>query len=163
MKKLMLSLALVLAGCGMMPARHVLDTSTLTRVEALMPSIDANDFQRSVVALAQQCPLDAPVQVSVEVIEGPYLGLTWFNPVSGMYEIHLEGRVAEFTLYNTLAHEWAHARTWRMVRAGDPHDEAWGVELAHAYLTILRARFARPDPALFLPTPPPVGPDDECR
>jgi hypothetical protein len=161
MKKLLLSLLLA-AGCGALPARHVLDTSTLTRVEALMPQLDVATFQRAVVALAQECPLDAPAHVTVKVIEGPYLGLTYFDPTSGMYEIQLEGRVAEFTLYDTLAHEWAHARTWRMVRAGDPHDEAWGVELSHAYLTMLRARFSRPDPALFLNSPP-VGPDDDCR
>ncbi len=96
-------------------------------------SWDAKKFERVANALAEQCPLNAPVRLTVRKIPS-YWGYTAWNE-AGYYEIHIAGGQPMYALLDTLVHEWAHAMVYDAAQHPDMdlHGPLWGVAWARAY------------------------------
>jgi hypothetical protein len=78
-------------------------------------------------------PLDRPAEVEVP----PHVvGWADTDRRDGDFLIRLSGRMDTRSLIETLAHEWAHARTWDVQSPLDHHD-AWGIEFARAYRLLI--------------------------
>lgn len=77
-----------------------------------------------------------PVALPVEVLAVP---LPWCGDchlVDGEYRIRLSTKQKVSAIVDTLANEWAHARTWR-ARSKQEHPDEWGVEYARAYRLVI--------------------------
>lgn len=77
-------------------------------------------------------PVDLPVEVCLVPI--PWWGDC--ERVGQEYRVRLACELDAHGLVETLAHEWAHARTWRGPSRRD-HSDAWGVEYARAYRLVV--------------------------
>lgn len=88
--------------------------------------------RRALHALEDALPVDLPVEVTMA-------GLSWCGDchlVGGEYRIRLSSRQRVSAIIDTLAHEWAHARTWALPSKQE-HPDAWGVEYARAYRLVI--------------------------
>lgn len=128
------------------------------RVTAVTESFDQAEFVRVVEALIREAPLNAPVRVGVGEIHGPFLGLTSWQ--GDHYLMLIEARQLQPGIYDTLAHEWAHAMVWDASQE-DHHDALWGVAYARCYNIVLEARFA-PEPQPAAPEAPQEPSEPEC-
>lgn len=78
-------------------------------------------------------PLDRPVEVEIP----PHVvGWADTDRREGDFLIRMSGRMDTRSLIETLAHEWAHARTWTAPSRRD-HSDAWGIEYARAYRLLI--------------------------
>jgi len=122
--------ALLMGGCVSTPALTVAQ-ETAEAPAGFEPAL----FQRACEALMEHCPLNAPVRVQVQPLEGYYGRTHW----AGQYEIAIEGRQPMQGVLDTLIHEWAHAMVWDA--SEDPvyggHGPLWGVAYARAYRVVM--------------------------
>lgn len=114
------------------------------------------EFDKIIAVLSEKVPLNAPVEVVIGPIEGPFLGLTTWE--GDHYLIRIEVRQAPNALLDTLDHEWAHAMVWMACRE-DTHDAMWGIAYARVYRAILEARFPAGLP--IPPSPSSEKPEDD--
>lgn len=78
-----------------------------------------------------------PVEMPVHVVIPPHVvGWADTDRSGGGFLIRMSGRMDTRSLIETLAHEWAHARTWGHPSSLDHHD-AWGIEYARAYRLLI--------------------------
>ena len=82
--------------------------------------------------LARYCPTDLPVVVRmVDRIK-------WWADTErreGHYVVRLCREMDEATMLDTLAHEWAHAMTWRKTKID--HGPAWGKAYSRCYRVVV--------------------------
>lgn len=78
-------------------------------------------------------PLDRPAHVT---IRAHVVGWADTDRRGDGFLIRMSGRMDTRSLIETLAHEWAHARTWDVQSPLDHHD-AWGIEFARAYRLLI--------------------------
>jgi hypothetical protein len=123
MKRLILSLAIVLSACKAAPPFTVTPAPPY-------------DIMADLQHLSAELPLGVDVHISIAPIEQAAWGLTEFE--GDHWEIMLDPRGGPEQLRETLIHEWAHA----LVGPGggpceDDHGPLWGVMYAACYRCVV--------------------------
>lgn len=89
--------------------------------------------RRALHELEDAYPLDRPVEV---IVPPHVVGWADTERREGDYLIRLSGRMDARSLVETLAHEWAHVRSWDS-RSRLEHPDSWGVQYARAYRLVI--------------------------